>query len=132
LHRELRPRTTINEILDRGRSLRTQEEIAQYVQNYYKELYRKDYLCEINIAARRDYLRSVPPMVSQEQNDSLTAPITDLEVELAIKALPTNKAAGPDGVPMEFYKETWELVGANIKDLMNETLEKGQLNKAIM
>jgi hypothetical protein len=35
-------------------------------------------------------------------------------------------------VPMEFYKETWELVGANIKDLMNETLEKGQLNKAIM
>jgi hypothetical protein len=65
-HKDLRPRTTINELLDGGCSLRTYEEIAQYVHNYYKELYRRDYLCEINIAARRDCLRSVPPMVSQE------------------------------------------------------------------
>jgi hypothetical protein len=35
-------------------------------------------------------------------------------------------------MPTEFYKETWEQVGSDIKNLMNETLATGQLNKAIM
>lgn len=64
-------------------------------------------------------------MVTQEQNNSLTVPITELEIELAIKKLPINKAAGLDGSTTEFFKETWEQVGLDIKDLMNEALATG-------
>lgn len=35
---------------------------------------------------------------------SLNAPITEEEIQLTIKTLPSHKAPGPDGLPYEYYK----------------------------
>ena len=45
-----------------------------------------------------------PPKLNQEEINQLNRPITRNEVEYVIKALPTNKCPGPDGITGEFYK----------------------------
>jgi hypothetical protein len=71
-HKARRPKTKIKELLDGGRSLRTQDEIAEYVQTYYQQLYKFDALCEINIRARTHCLKAIPTVVTTEQNEFLT------------------------------------------------------------
>ena len=48
--------------------------------------------------------RCMLPKLKQEEMENLNRPITSKEIELAIKNLPKNKSAGPDGLPGEFYQ----------------------------
>lgn len=48
---------------------------------------------------------------SQADAATLIAPVQDEEVRAALFSMPINKAPGPDGYPMEFYKTAWSVVG---------------------
>lgn len=39
---------------------------------------------------------------------------SDLEIQQTLRSMPRNKAPGPDGFPMEFYIEAWEVVGTDL------------------
>lgn len=41
----------------------------------------------------------------------LVAPVTADEIKDALFSMSANKAPGPDGFPMEFYKTAWSVVG---------------------
>ena len=64
------------------------------------------------------------PSVSQEELSSLVdyrctagematlqAPVQAEEIKDVLFSMPTNKAPGPDGYPMEFYKAAWSVIG---------------------
>ena len=59
----------------------------------------------------------------------LAAPITELEVEAAIKDLPTNKPPGPDLAPNEVYKNCEPLV-PELTKLYNHMIQWGYAPKA--
>ncbi|KAJ3691188.1 hypothetical protein LUZ61_020352 [Rhynchospora tenuis] len=65
---------------------------------------------------------------------SLGTPLTESEIYSAITGLPNNKASGPDGFPIEFYKAFWEIIKSDIllayEALQNGTLPLQRLNKA--
>lgn len=42
---------------------------------------------------------------------TLVAPVQASEIKEALFFMPTNKAPGPDGFPMEFYKVAWSIIG---------------------
>jgi uncharacterized protein YllA (UPF0747 family) len=65
-HKAIRPKTNIKEIVEGGRSIRTQEEIAAYIQSYYQKLYKFDALCEINIKAHTRCLKPILQVVTAE------------------------------------------------------------------
>jgi len=90
--------------VEEGRSLKTQEDISDYVQRFYQTLYTLDPMVEDNQGAKEACFLSVPTVVTMEQNKSLIEDITREEVLEATKCLPIHKAAGHDSIPTEWFQ----------------------------
>jgi hypothetical protein len=43
-------------------------------------------------------------VVNSEDNERLCKPFTEVEINDALLEMETNKAAGPDAIPIEFYQ----------------------------
>lgn len=51
---------------------------------------------------------------SDTEAASLVGPVQAEEIKEALFSMPANKAPGPDGYPMEFYKAAWSVVGKDL------------------
>ena len=58
-------------------------------------------------------------------NDILNSPITDNEIQLALRKAKNNKASGIDTIPMELIKYSGGLVNENLNALFNCILDEG-------
>jgi len=57
-----------------------------------------------------DLLQHFPSKVTDDLNKNLIAKIKEEEIVEAIWSLQPNKAPGPDGFPICFYRDYWELI----------------------
>lgn len=62
---------------------------------------------------------------------SLVAPVQGEEVKAALFSMPANKASGPDGFPMEFYKAAWTVVGKDLITAVQSFFLYGLLPRTI-
>jgi hypothetical protein len=127
-HKAIRPKTKIIELVEGGISHRTPKDISGYVQHYYKELYRFDAPCEINIRAWTACLRNVPIVVTAEQNTTLLKPFSVKELEKTLKDLPAFKTACLDGIPTEIFKTYWLQIGPTVLAQMEEALSTTRIH----
>ncbi|XP_024317682.1 uncharacterized protein LOC104583759 isoform X2 [Brachypodium distachyon] len=73
---------------------------------------------------------SDPKMLLQHAIDyyrALFRPFSEDEVSFALFAMETNKALGPDGLPIEFFQARWEFMKLDIMYLFHE-FHKGSLD----
>ncbi len=66
-----------------------------------------------NLTFFQDFTQNLPQL-SQAQRDSLTLPFQNLELAAAIEASANGKLPGLDGLPYEFYKATFHLIGDHL------------------
>eukprot|EP00253_Pinus_taeda_P016043 PITA_16043 len=57
-----------------------------------------------------DFLQHLPTKISEEINENLTKEIEEEEIQRAISTLKPNKAPGPDGFPICFYRTYWGII----------------------
>lgn len=62
---------------------------------------------------------------------TLVAPVQASEIKEALFFMPTNKAPGPDGFPMEFYKVAWSIIGKDFIIAIQSFFLYGFLPKSI-
>lgn len=95
-------RNDVNTILDsEGNRHSTQETIRKASSKHYRDL-----LTEIKGAEDySDLLQHLPKGVSKEMNDNLSKEIEEEEIKRAIWSLHLDKALGPDGFPICFFRE---------------------------
>lgn len=58
--------------------------------------------------------------VSEQQKEDLEKPFMDEEVLEALVALKEDKAPGPNGFPMKFYKVFWEVIKNDVMAVLRE------------
>lgn len=111
---------------DEGEEYTTQTAIKQHVVNYYRELYAET---AKDGSDDDELLAHVTRGISEEDNVSLTEHITPDEIKTIISTAPRNKSAGPDGLPVEFYVNLWDVIGNELTEMYNELLTTQALPK---
>ena len=68
--------------------------------------------------------------MNQEEIENMNRPITNTEIEIVIKNLPTNKSPGPDGFTGEFYQTFREELTPIFLKLFQNIAEGGTLRNS--
>lgn len=111
---------------DDGRSLVSPSEINVELKKFYETLYKQDHNTS-NIATEQ-FLEDLPlPQITAEDKTQLDADITEAEVLLAMKSLQNNKASGPDGFPIEYFKTFSDKLLSLLTNMMKEALNSQTL-----
>ncbi|KAL3716688.1 hypothetical protein ACJRO7_008301, partial [Eucalyptus globulus] len=70
-------------------------------------------------------------LLVEEQVRFLSSPISDDEIRNTLFSLATGKAPGPDGFNVEFFKRSWDIVGASVIMAVKDFFVTGELLKQI-
>ncbi|KAI5323749.1 hypothetical protein L3X38_032821 [Prunus dulcis] len=73
-----------------------------------------------NLLLMADFLHVIEPYVTSQDNVNLLAPVTDFELECAVKGIGPLKAPGPDGLQVVFYQRCGKNTKLMVKDLVND------------
>ena len=83
-------------------------------------------------AAFSSSMWSEAAMVSETYNNILCQPFSESEVKTALFLMESNKAAGPDKIPIEFYQSCWDIIKDDIlklfDDFFHERVDINRLN----
>lgn len=69
--------------------------------------------------------------VSEEMNENLCAPVSDLEVERALFMMHPNKSPGPDGFTAGFYIKHWHILKSSVCSGIRNFFESGIMPQKI-
>jgi hypothetical protein len=89
------------------------EELLKHATSYYNGLFGPG---EGNAMDVDPSLWSAENKVTEQENVELIKPFSEEEIKFAIFQMDKNKAAGPDGLPIEFFQVCWPIIK---KDMMN-------------
>lgn len=81
------------------------QEAAAHFQSFLNELNPPSPEVPVNLSELIDY------RCSSEDAASLMKTVEAAEITEVIFSMPSNKALGPDGFPVEFYKAAWSIIG---------------------
>lgn len=70
-------------------------------------------------------------LVCNEMNESLMHPISLSELEEVVFGMRKGKALGPDGFPIEFFQEFWDIINLDFLELVQESYSNKQMLKAM-
>ena len=97
-------------------------EMRNLITNFYKDLFH-------SCAGTRydELMMHIQPKVSQEMNLFLMKDFSDDEIKEALDNMGDLKAPGADGMPALFYKQFWDIVGADIIKEVKNFLRGGDM-----
>jgi hypothetical protein len=73
----------------------------------------------------------IPALITPEQNNALMRPISQEEVDQAIKEMPPGKAPGLDGFTTNFFHHCWSMIREEVWKLVEESRTSGQVLSAL-
>lgn len=119
---------TINSLVDsNGLLIDSQQGILDHCVTYYERLLGS---IESPFSMEQEDMNLLLTYrCSQDQCSELEKSFTDDEIKAAFKSLPRNKTSGPDGYSVEFFRDTWSIIGPEVLAAIHEFFDSGQLLK---
>lgn len=106
-------------------------EILEAEKNFYENLYKSRHKqCEQQNGSSFCYENLQIPTLSNESRQLGEGTISLEECTKVLNSFPLNKVPGNDGLPVEFYKTFWNLVGNISVDSLNESFVKGEMSSS--
>jgi hypothetical protein len=101
--------------------------------DFYKDLFRKER--REDISPGENFWRE-EDKVTQEENDNLSAPFTEIEIKMAIDNCYVEGAPDPDGLPFLFFQKFWDIIKTDILNMFQDfhegTLDLYRLNFVLL
>eukprot|EP00253_Pinus_taeda_P029799 PITA_29799 len=119
-----RIRNSVSAINDsEGNNHNNQEDIKKAASSHFRSLLtesqeEEDY---------SDLLPYLPKGITQEINDTLNREIEEEDIRKAIWTLQPDKSPGPDGFPISFYREYWQLIKKDLAKMLRGVQRKGKM-----
>ena len=99
--------------------LQNNEDILKECKKFYENLYKNEKTCQ---ATQNFLLQKIDTKISKNQNQQLNKPIEISEIKTAIENTENDKSPGTDGIPVEFYKEFYQILKNDLQDIFNNVL----------
>lgn len=74
----------------------------------------------------KDLIKHIPKLVSREDNFNLDRPVTEEEINEVLKDMKNNKAPGPNGFNVDFFKACWKIVKKDILNVVEDSCDAGK------
>ena len=107
-----------------GQELTEPGRIRKRAVEFYASLFKSEYK---NNEELMDEVCGGLPQMSREATSELDSPLTLKELYAALQSMQGKKAPGIDGLTVEFYKASWNILAQDILDVFDESLESGSL-----
>lgn len=113
-----------------GSVSRNPRAINDQFKQYYSALYQSE--VDIDPSEFHSFLDSLDvPKLAPDAQSTLEQPLTLEEITNAIKSSQTGRAPGPDGFPIEFYREFSPKLTPILKSVYDESLANGKLPQTL-
>jgi hypothetical protein len=107
LHNQAKARNWANQISElitpEGETIQDFDQIKKHASSHFQSLYTtsgkdNDHLSDL-------FLQHIPPKITEAENHLLDRPIEEVEILRALNQFHKDKAPGPDGFTLHFYKK---------------------------
>ena len=124
MERKQGPRRTLNFVeREDGTVTQAPDEIKSEVLSFYKSLYSKSDTDPVS----QDLLLDGLPRVSEDTTALLNEPLAIGEFAEALKTCASSKTPGVDGLPYEFYKTFWDVLGKDFFQVFSHCADNAEL-----
>ena len=97
------------------------------MRSFYKDLYAKE---EIDSEAQDRLFNKLKHKLTDSQKKTCEGKITKEELTDALKMMHNNKSPGEDGIPVEFYKTFWNIIGDDFTEVVNSCFDMENLTES--
>ena len=107
-----RENTNITELIDSdGNAQVSSQQIMNICRDFYETLFKQKFT---DYRTQKMLLNKISKELKPLQQTELLTKIKREEVERAITNTKTGKTPGPDSLSIEFYKESWHIIGSDL------------------
>eukprot|EP00253_Pinus_taeda_P005207 PITA_05207 len=117
----------IERIMVEGKEIRDQEEIKEAAYRHYKSLLSADLQPQDNV----EFLSPIENKMSDSQNRELDQEVTEEEIKLSVFSMQQDKAPGPDGFTVAFYRNHWETIKKDFIRMVKNVFLKCKMGNSI-
>ena len=90
-----------------GVILKNSDSIIFYAKQYYTDLFTK---ANTDTDWQEYFLKYVETVINDEDNEILCTKVTEKEILKIFQSMARGKTPGEDGLPVEFYLKTWNII----------------------
>eukprot|EP00253_Pinus_taeda_P020055 PITA_20055 len=112
-----------------GETLQNHKDISSLLTRHFKHIAQETQ--DERTEAIASLPQAIPSIITNEQNLALLREVSMEEVEEAVKSMPNDKAPGPDGFTINFYKACWPTIKIEIWEVVEDSRRSGTIPKSL-